>query len=379
MAGNSGAADVVVVGGGAIGCAIAWELTRRGAAVTVVERGTPGRGATWAAGGMLSPLPESRETGAFLTLALASLDRFPALAGAIREATGIDVQHRDDGKLLVAFDGAEAEALAEAYRWQRAAGFDVEWLEDGAAVRSLEPALSAAAVAGMYVVRDHQVDNRRLGRALWLAAAGAGVRFRLGDPVAAIRVGGGVVNGVELVGGERLDAGAVVIAAGSWSARIGGLPRPLPIFPVRGQMVAVETVPPALRRVVRTRRCYLIPRSDGRLIVGATAERAGFRTRPTAAGIRSLLSAALEVLPDLGEAPIVETWAGLRPGTPDELPILGPDPEVKGLYYATGHYRNGILLAPITATLLAEAILGEPATLPLEPFAVDRFAVTAAG
>ncbi|MBI4543999.1 MAG: glycine oxidase ThiO [Gemmatimonadetes bacterium] len=382
-------ADAVIIGGGVIGCATAWELARRGLEVVVIERGQPGRGASWAAAGMLSPLAESRRPGPFLDLALAGLDRFHSFVGALHEATGVDVEYRKSGKLQLALDAAQAEQLTLQHAWQREAGFAVELL-DGAEARRWEPALSPAVQTALYMPYDHQVESRRLARALWSAAARAGVHFHLGVPAAGIvcdtqaaaapaRVahrsaeGAGRVRGVALANGDVLHAGAVLIAAGCWSGQLGGLPRPLPVVPVRGQMAALETVPPLLERVVLTPGCYLIPRAGGRLLVGATVEQAGFRCHPTPAGIRGLLDYSMEAVPELAAAPLVEIWAGLRPGTPDDLPILGPDPDVRGLYYATGHFRNGILLAAITAELLADAIMGAQPALPLSAFGPGRF------
>ncbi|MBX6365619.1 MAG: FAD-dependent oxidoreductase, partial [Gemmatimonadetes bacterium] len=207
----------------------------------------------------------------------------------------------------------------------------------------------------------------------WGGGARAGVRFELGAQVAAVESEGARVTGVQLAGGRRLPAGRVVLAAGSWSGEIRGLPRPVPVRPVRGQVVALESVPPLLGRTVATPDIYLVPRRDGRVLLGATVEEAGFRATPTAGGIHRLLAAAIAAAPALADAPVAEIWAGLRPGTPDGLPILGPDPELSGLAYATGHFRNGILLAPITAALLADLLAGEPPAALLEAFGVDRF------
>lgn len=371
----------MIIGGGVIGCAIAWELARRGQRTTVVERGTPSREATWAAGGMLSPLGDPGTPRAFLELALASSQRFAAFAEAVGAASGIDVEYRTSGKLEVALDQQAVAGMAERHVWRREAGFAVEWLEADEA-RRLEPALSPAVHAGLLLARDDQVENRRLGRALWIAAARAGAAFRLGVPATGIRVVGvgrerHRMAAVILADGTLLATHRVVVAAGSWSGQLTGLPRRLPVSPVRGQMAAMTTVPPALQRVVLSTGtgCYLIPRADGRLIVGATVERdGGFDKRTTPAGIRWLLGAALETVPALADAPLEETWVGLRPGTPDDLPILGPDPRVQGLFYATGHFRNGILLAPITAEVIADLLTGMTPDVPVDAFAVRRFA-----
>ena len=362
---------MVVVGGGVIGCALARELAREGRSVLVLERDEPGTHASWAAAGMLSPLAEADRPGAFLDLLRDSGRLHPALASALLDETGIDVRYRDDGSLFVARTGETLARLEHRHAWQSRAGFAVERLAPSDAIR-LEPSLSAEVRGALRFPEDHQVDNRLLSRALWRAAERAGARFALGTEVRGVMVEGGRATGVELAGGERVAAGAVVVAAGSWAGRLAGLPRPLPVAPVLGQLLALRTDPPAFRHVVHSERVYLVPRGDGRLIVGATVERVGFREGVTPRGMLSLLEPAIELAPGLAEATLVESWSGLRPGTPDDLPILGADPEVAGLHYATGHYRNGILLAPVTAELLAGELRGEPDPR-LAPFSIGRF------
>src|SRR5690606_32706579 len=254
---GGGRADVVIVGGGIIGCGIAWHLARRGVSVTVVERDRPGGHATWAAAGMLSPLGETASPGPFYDLVMASFRRYDAFVEALEEATGITVEYREAGQLCGALDESEAAELTERHRWQRAAGHEVELLDAGEA-RRLEPALAPSVVAGLLIPRDRQVDNRRLGRALWVAAARAGARFVLGDPVQSLWLdgpdgdpegtgsAGGRVRGVALASGTRIEAPCVVLAAGSWSGRIPYAGRTLPVSPVGGQLLALETVPPVL-------------------------------------------------------------------------------------------------------------------------------------
>ncbi len=377
MSAGRGGADVVVIGGGVIGCAIAWRLAQRGCDVVVLERGTPGGEATWAAGGMLSPLAEAAGPGPFLELGLASLRRYPAFVQGIEEAAGLEVGYAAaPGKLLVPLDDGDADALRRRAEWQRAAGFEVEEIS-GDAARSLEPALSPRALAALLIRRDQHVDNRLLGRAAWLAASRAGVRFDTGTSAERLRIeradGRRRFVAVETADGARVAGDAVVLAAGAWSGGIGALPRPLPVFPVRGQMVALEHVPPLLRHVVETADGYLIPRTNGRLVVGATSEEVGFRRAVTPEGLRGLLDAAIRALPALATAKFLETWVGFRPATRDALPVLGADPDVAGLFYATGHFRNGILLAPITADAIAAAVAGDAPPIDLAPFAVDRF------
>lgn len=376
--GEGAVSDVVVIGGGLIGCAVAGELARRGLTVTVVEEREPGLGASGAAAGMLSPLPESSGPGAFLSLAESSLALYDDFVERLREATGIEVEYRRSGKLEVACDDETEASLQRAYEWRKAGGHEPIWLT-GAEARSLEPALGARVQAGLFNTNDYQVENQQLTRAAWIAAARAGVRFRTSERVSGVEVGDGRVTGVTLASGGRLAAGCVVVAAGCWSGQLRGLPRTLPLTPIRGQIVVLDRCPPLLSRVVASGQCYLVPRAGGRLLVGATSEEAGFVAHTTGGGVHRLLDAALAVAPALADAAVVELRAGLRPGTPDGLPILGPDPQVAGLFYSTGHYRNGILLAPITALLLAEAITTGTTSTPLTPFAAERFDGVAAG
>jgi glycine oxidase len=364
--------DVLVIGGGVIGCAIAWELALRGRAVTVIERDVPGRGATWAAGGMLSPLSEAAHAEPFFHLAVESLDRWPAFATRIARTVGIDVEYRPSGKLHVAFTAGETAMLHEMR--MRGAGFGVQLL-GGDEARALEPALSSAVRGALLVGRDHRVNTRVLGEALWKCAESAGVTFRLGSAARRIYTEAGRVSGVDLENGTRCDCGKLVIAAGAWSSQLEGLPRSLPVHPVRGQMFAVEPGNGNVRleHVIEAPGCYLIPRESGRIVVGATSERVGFEPGPTVAGIAPLMHAAVRALPALGTMPLAETWAGFRPASPDDLPVMGADPEMSGVYYATGHYRNGVLLAPITAEILTSLLTGVAPLLPIDAFRADRF------
>jgi glycine oxidase len=349
-----GTVDVVIIGAGIIGCAVARELARRGVSVTVVERDSPGRRATWAAAGMLSPFGEGA-AGSFLELADDSLGRFASFAQALEHESGIDVEYRTTGKLHVAVAGADAHLHLLATD-PSADRFGAS-LIDGATARRMEPALSADIATAVLVGRDHRVNNRLLAQSLLASAAAAGVMFRTANPVAAVTTRHDEVTGVRLVSGEQIDAAHVILAAGAWSGQIEGLPAPVPGRPIKGQMFAVDSRARAperpatvlLDRVIFTADCYIIPREDGRLLVGATMEDVGFRKGPTPRGIAALMEAAAAVVPAVADLPLVETWAGFRPATPDDLPILGFEPRLRGLLYATGHYRNGILLAPVTA------------------------------
>jgi glycine oxidase len=366
--------DAVVVGGGVIGCVIAWELAQRGLAVTVLERGTPGRAATWAAGGMLSPLAETAHHSEFFRLAVASLDRWPAFAQRLRRTTGTDVEFRPAGKLHVAFTAFDVTTLQSMHA--RGNGFGVDLLS-AAEARALEPALAPDITAALLVGRDHRVNTRVLGETTWRAAEAAGARVQSGAPAQGIELRGPQgrrhVAAIMLADGTTLHSALAVIAAGAWSAALHGLPRPLPVEPVRGQMFAVEPAEPLFAHVIEAPGCYLIPRESGRLLVGATSEHVGFEPGPTPASIGALRQAAVRVAPAIAQLPIAESWAGFRPGTPDELPIIGADPTVNGLFYATGHYRNGVLLAPVTGEIIAGLVTAGSSPLPIDAFRVDRF------
>lgn len=364
--------EVLVVGGGVIGCAVARHLARRGARVRVLERGEPGAEASWAAAGLLAPLVEADGPGPFLDLLLRGREAFPACAAELRDETGIDVAYADVGTLALALTDADEAAMERRHAWQTAAGLGVERLTAEEA-RALEPGIAESVRWALRYPSDHQVDNRELARALRFAAGLAGAEVRPGAAVDRLAWDGNRLAGVELADGERVEADAVVLAAGCWTGRLGGLPRALPVLPVHGQIAAVAVRPQRFRHCIDTPRCYLVPRADGRLIAGATVERGVWRKAVTPAGLCSVLAGAAEIAPWIADLPLVETWSGLRPGTPDDLPVLGPDPEVPNLFYATGHYRNGILLAPLTGRLVGELVLGGEPDAGLAPFGIGRF------
>jgi glycine oxidase len=372
------ATDVIIIGGGIIGCSIAFELRRLGVDVILLERDAPGRRATWAAGGMLSPLTESCEDNPFFDLAAHSFDLYPAFVERLKDATGVDVDYRAHGKLHVVFDDESASVLDRLAGTQYAAEYGVRLLT-AAEVHALEPALTSDVVRGAFVARDHLLDNRLLGQAAAAAAAAAGAQVAVASGVRGVITDSGRAVGVRMVSGEIVSAGTVVIAAGAWSAALEGLPRPLPVRPRAGQMFAVDTRTDrtgkqavTITHAIENDRCYLLPRSDGRLLAGATVEDCGFQRGPTVAGIGSMMAAAIAVAPGIADLPIIETWMDYRPGTPDDLPIIGEDPEMRGLIYATGHFRNGILLAPATAEAVADVITATPPAL-IAPFSIARF------
>ena len=372
MAQSGFSADVVVVGGGIIGLSVAWSLRGQGASVLVLERGQVGGQATGAAAGMLAPLAEAKVAGPFVTLGLASLRRYPAFIEALREETSMDAELTGPGMLRTANGEAEAAALNREFVWQQALDLPMEWLS-GAEVRKLEPSLTANIEAAILSPVEKHVEPSRLARALALANVRRGVRILEGTPVSGFAKTSKKVTGVHTPGGI-LSCGHVVIAGGAWTETIGSwLEVDLPIFPVRGQILALSCLPPPLRHTLYAHTGYLVPKADGRLVVGATEDRAGFDARPTAQGINSMLTFAVQQIPSLGEAPFESAWAGLRPASEDRLPILGPLPGWENAHVATGHYRNGILLAPITGEILAQELLHDSPHPLLSSFRADRF------
>jgi glycine oxidase len=367
------AGDVLVVGGGVIGLGVAWRAAQAGMAVTVVDP-SPGRGASWAAAGMLAPVTEVHYgEQALLRLNLAAADRWPGFAAELEEAAGRQVGYRACGTLTAARDTDDNAALEDLYRFQLRCGLQVERLR-GRDCRRLEPGLAPSVRGGVLAPGDHQVDNRALAGALLAACERAGVRL-LADRATGLRLDGERVTGVRLAGGGSPAAATVVLAAGCWSRELGGLAAELlpPVRPVKGQLLHLRgpAADPLCRRNVRGLEVYVVPRADGRVVVGATVEEQGFDTRVTAGAVHDLLRAALELLPDVAELELVETVAGLRPGSPDNAPLLGPA-GVDGLVVATGHYRNGILLAPVTAEAVAELLATGSVPAAIAPFSPAR-------
>ena len=365
--------EVLVVGAGVVGCSVAWRLQQAGVQCTVLERSIPGAEASSAAGGILAPQAEADGPGPFLDLCLASRALYPAFVRELREVSDVDVAFRPCGVLAVRFDDAEADEARQRINWQRVRGLQATWLEPAAA-RALEPELSAEIRGAAHFPGDAVVDNRLLVSALTIAAARAGARFLTTQVHGLIERGGRVV-GVATDQGE-LAGDAVVVAAGAWTALVpGALASPGAVRPARGQMVMVRTRVPICRHVVFGAHGYAVPRTDGRVLLGSTMEFAGFEKQVTAGGLAAVLGVGLRLFPGLAGAPVVETWAGFRPHTPDALPVLGPAP-LPGLFLASGHFRNGILLTPITANVLTDTILGRTPAVDLTPFRVDRKALT---
>jgi glycine oxidase len=370
--------DVAVIGGGVIGLAIAWRAAQRGHRVCVLERGELGAGASHVAAGMLAPVTEA-DAGelALLALGLRSARSWPDFAAELEEAAGADPGLRRSGALVVARDRDEAEALDRELALRDELGLDVQRLLPSAA-RRLEPALAPTVRLALDVPGDHSADPRALVLALAQAARRAGVTLRTRTAVERVESRLGVVTGVGLAGGEVVRANRVVVAAGAWAGAIDGLPR-IPLRPVKGQILRLRDPagPGLTRRIVRFEGGYLVPRGDGRYVLGATMEERGFDTTVTAGGLYELLRDAGELVPGVHEMVVEEMSAGLRPATPDNAPVLGPAEELAGLHWAVGHHRNGILLAPVTADLVAGGLGagGEPIA---PAFAAARFGRVAA-
>ncbi|HEY3203068.1 MAG TPA: glycine oxidase ThiO [Thermoanaerobaculia bacterium] len=362
--------DVVIVGGGVIGCALAAELAGRGQSVALVERDKPGAEASGAAAGMLPPQVEARVSGPFFDLALESRGLYPAWARRLFEETDIDVGFRRTGLLYCGFEETETESLFASYAWQRSLGLAVEERHLSDLSSEIEGRLSSEVRRALFFPEEAVVDPRRLTRAVALSAEQRGVRLQTGIAALRFRIENGVCRGVDTESGP-IEAHAVVDAAGAWAAFDSGLPLPVPVQPVRGQIVELAISGRPLSSIVRSAEAYVVPRPDGTVLLGSTEELVGFRKEVTAEAVEHLIAAAVRMIPSLKSARFLSAWAGLRPGTPDGLPVLGDSP-VRGLYFATGHFRNGILLAPVTAKLVADVLLGVP-TRDLSPFSVARF------
>ena len=369
-------ADVVVVGAGLIGLATAYELAKRGVVVTVFDRAEPARAASWAGAGMLAPFSEAMPDGAMLALCRDGLASYPAFVEELRERTGVDARFRREGTLHVALDEARLAELAAHAPTFRANGGEVA-LFDRTETLAREPMLAKHLAGALFVANEAQVDNRRLGRALLAACEGFGVRVERIDDLA-LEADARRVRGLRTAYGF-VAAPTVINAAGAWAGELAGVPERarVPVRPVAGEMLALAVPPAALRALVWLRHRYLVPRGDGRLLVGATVEERGFDARVTAAGMHDLLDAALAVAPALASFAVVETWAGLRPGAHDGRPYLGAT-ALDGYLVASGHYRNGILLTPVTARALASLVVDGQSPTDLEPFAPTRVVPEAA-
>jgi glycine oxidase len=364
--------DVAVIGGGVIGLAVAWRAQARGLKVVVLERDRAGAGTSHVAAGMLAPIAEvTPGEQPLLELGLRSVHRYPAFLAELTEAAGVDgIGYTPCGTLLVARDADEAEALERELALRVGLGLAVERLRPSEA-RRREPVLRLA----LDVPDDHAIDPRALTAALVRALRRAGGELREGVSVRAVELEGDAVRGVRLQDGSVLAAEQVVVAAGVWSTQLEGIPDAarVPVQPVKGQIMRLHDPagPGLLTRVIRMGPSYVVPRGDGRYVIGATSEERGFDTTVTAGAAFELLRDASELVPGVWEWVVDEFQAGLRPGTPDNLPVIGPG-SVAGLHWAVGHRRNGVLLTPVTAELVAAALAGE--AIDAEPFSPRRFA-----
>ena len=372
---NSRTATVVIIGGGVIGLTIARALAQRGVReLTLIERGQPGAEASWAAGGILAPQVEVDHQDGFFQLACASRDLYPDFAEALKEETGVDVELDITGTLCLGFTPSDEAELRHRYQWQRSEGLAVEWLT-GDEARRWEPCLSADVNCALRFPNDFQIENRRLIGALVRANEELGIQFVTGSTVNSLRIEHQSVRGVETSSGF-VTAPVVIVAAGAWASLIKSADAKLPaigIEPVRGQMLCFAAQPKITSHVLYSSRGYLVPRRDGRMLAGSTAEHVGFDKRTTITGVEAIKSMAVEIAPETAALSMIDSWAGFRPRAKDGLPVLGPCEGIEGLFYATGHYRNGILLAPITGKVIADAIVDGIVPESLKAFSPDRF------
>ncbi len=368
----------VVIGAGVVGLGIAWRLAQAGCPVTVYDRGEAGRGASWAAAGMLAAAVET-EPGEepLLALTLESQLLWLDFAREVEAASGIPVGYRDEGTIVVALTRDDAEQLRFTYQFQKGLGLDLEWLS-GAEARRREPHLRPGIPGAVLSPRDHQVDNRLLVGALAVAAQRVGAVLCDHCAVREIEIADRRARAV-ITDRGREPADMVVLAAGAWSREIGGIPAAYlpPVRPIKGQMLALRMDPaaPLLRHVIWLPRGYLVPRRDGRLVIGGTVEERGFDDTMTAGGLLALLEGAWRAVPAIEELPIAETWVGFRPGSRDDAPMLGPS-GIDRLVVATGHHRNGILLTPVTAQAISTYILTGRVPETVRPFTPERFALS---
>ncbi len=375
MSGESGKGGmrVAIIGGGIIGCLTAWYLHRLGARPIVLEKGSAGRESSWAGAGILCPIHPWLYPDSFTHLIEASLELYPGLSEALVEKTGKAIEWRNNGLLIPFFDDDRINHKQQALDWSDKFGWPVEML-DGDQAREHEPTLSELANGALLWPEVGQVRNPRLLAAVREALRLDGVPIREKAEVAGlVENSNGSIAGVQLADGDELAADAVLLAAGSWS---GGLARQIglnmPIEPVKGQIVLLKDEPGRVRHIIKHDDAYLVPRMDGHILIGASMERVGFQRGTTEDVVDGLLEATWRITPDLKDAGIVQQWMGFRPGTADGLPYLGPVKGRPGLWVATGHYRNGVALAPGTAEIISRWMFGDTPELDMTDFRVDR-------
>jgi glycine oxidase len=356
MAGET--AQVLIVGGGVIGLSLARELKRSGAErVIVLEKGRLGQESSWAAAGMLGPQAEAASADDFFGMCAESRDLYPRFASDLLEETGVDIELDTNGTLYLSFDNATSEELRDRYKWQTEAGLEVEALTREEII-DVEPNVSQSVQLGLYFPNDWQVENRRLLFALTRYAELAGIDICENSEVTDVIIEGSRAVGVRTVEGE-IQADTIILAAGAWTSliNIGKRRSPFELRPIRGQIISFEPPEPLLSRVIYSKSGYLVPRKDGRLLAGSTTEDVGFEKSTTESAEHELRKIAAQIAPSIDDLKIADHWAGLRPFADDALPVIGAIPDVGGLLIASAHYRNGILLAPLTAKIVAAAIL----------------------
>jgi len=362
--------DVAIAGGGLIGATIAFELARAGLDVALFDRQQPGEGSSWAAAGILSPAPENAGMISTVPLGRASLQLYPEFVATVEEVSDQSVGYRARGTLEALFSTDAQEKLSTIIALHHGLGLKAEPVSADDACE-MEPALSPELEAAVFRPDEACVDNRALTKAVLAAAERSGVKLFAGSNVQSIAEDGVRCAGL-MVNGEKVESRWTVIAAGCCSAEIEGAADYAPIRPAKGQMIALRATDLSIQRVLWSDHVYLVPRNDGRIIAGATVEYVGFEKNVTVGGLQKIITAALQLAPALADAQLEETWAGLRPDAPDHLPIIGPT-DLDGLLIATGHFRSGILLAPITAQLIREWITMQNVSLDWARFSPMRF------
>ncbi|MDX8378049.1 MAG: glycine oxidase ThiO [Mariprofundales bacterium] len=365
--------SIIIVGGGIIGCLTAWELHKRGVKPIIIERGKFGREASWAGAGILCPIYPWLYPDAFSQLVTDGLAMMKDCCAELEHVSGISTEMLSSGMIIPLIDDDDLQHAKQAKIWARRFAWQVEEI-DAAHCRQLEPAMSDKLKGALYWSNVAQIRNPRLLHAVQSCLQQAQVDMREDVSVEGlIENANGNVTGVRCADGTRIAADAVLLAAGSWSGRVAqswGVN--LPVAPVKGQIVLLHSKPGRIRHIIKHKKLYLVPRNDGRLLVGATMESSGFKRGNTVAAVHSLLDEMLQLTPALADADIEQQWTGFRPGSPDGLPFLGPVQSKSGLWVASGHYRNGVLLAPITANIMADWMLGKAPKQDVQAFAVER-------
>lgn len=371
--------DVLIIGGGVIGLSIARELYKKGVKhITLLEKGLIGQESSWAAAGMLGPQAEANEGGAFFDMMLESRDIYPAFAAELLDETGVDIELDRAGTLYLRFTEDDSSELRKRYEWQKKAGLTVEYLSSEEA-RKAEPFVSTVREALLFP-NDWQVENRKLLDALRRYAKINGIEIRESTKVERLVVDGGKVTGAETTG-EAFSADKTVLATGAWTSliKLGIAESPIKIKPVRGQIIAFRAAERMFQRVIYSRRGYIVPRADGRILAGSTSENVGFDKSVTESAATQLREIAFEIAPGISSLLVADQWAGLRPCAADRLPILGEIAGLDRLFIATAHYRNGILLAPLTARIAAARLVSGTNFKYLADFGPDRFSVRGVG